>query len=291
MPVSHYFNNYAANQTNEMRLMEDVIVESIKIMGHDCFYLPREAWSNDDTILGENVTSKFNRAYTIEMYLANVEGYEGDGDFFSKFGLEIRDTSNFILSRRSFDRYVPSSIAIRPREGDLIFVPVLQKIFEIKFVEEELMFFSLGKRTPYIYELRCELFRYSNENIDTGVEEVDHVEHTLAYTIKLDMSQGNGNNFRANEIVYQGANLAYATATAEVKEWTPQTNVLLLMNIKGDFTANAQLIGVTSNARFTAASVDSIGDYLDYDLYDNRQLQNEANTFIDFSETNPFGTP
>lgn len=291
MPVSHYFNNYAANQTNEMRLMEDVIVESIKIMGHDCFYLPREAWSNDDTILGENVTSKFNRAYTIEMYLANVEGYEGDGDFFSKFGLEIRDTSNFILSRRAFERYVPSSIAIRPREGDLIFVPVLQKIFEIKFVEEELMFFSLGKRTPYIYELRCELFRYSNENIDTGIEEVDHVEHTLAYTIKLDMNNGNGNNFRSNEIVYQGANLAYATATAEVKEWTPQTNVLLLMNIKGDFTANGQLIGTTSNARFNIATVDSIGDYLDYDLYDNRQLQNEANTFIDFSETNPFGTP
>lgn len=291
MPVSHYFNNYAANQTNEMRLMEDVVVESIKIMGHDCFYLPREAWSNDDTILGENVTSKFNRAYTIEMYLANVEGYEGDGDFFSKFGLEIRDTSNFVVSRRSFDKYIPSSIAIRPREGDLIFVPVLQKIFEIKFVEEELMFFSLGKRTPYIYELRCELFRYSNENIDTGIEEVDHVEHTLAYTIKLDMNQGNGNNFRANEIVYQGANLASATATAEVKEWTPQTNVLLLMNIKGDFSANSQLVGVTSNARYNIATVDSIGDYLDYDLYDNRQLQNEANTFIDFSETNPFGTP
>lgn len=150
-PTSHYFNNYSANETNEMRLMEDVIVESIQIMGHDVFYLPREAWSEDDNILGENVTNRFKRAYTIEAYLANVEGYEGDGDFFSKFGLEIRDTSNFILSRRSFEKYIPSSIAIRPREGDLIYVPVMQKIFEIKFVEEELMFFSLGKRNPYIY--------------------------------------------------------------------------------------------------------------------------------------------
>jgi hypothetical protein len=269
--------------------MEDVIGESIKIMGHNVFYLPREAWNDDDTIFGENVNTKFNRAYNIEMYLANVEGYEGDGDFFSKFGLEIRDTSNFVVARRAFEKYIPTSIAIRPREGDLIFIPVMQKMFEIKFVEEELMFFSLGKRNPYIYELRCELFRYSHQNIDTGVEEVDHVEHSLSYTIEVGLGAGTG-NYYMNERVYQGANLAYSSASAEVKDWDNANNKIYLMNVIGQFAANVTLIGTDSNTRYTVANSDTIGDFLDYDIYDNRQIQTEANAFIDFSETNPFGT-
>ena len=292
MAVSHYFQNYSGTATNEQRLMEDVIVESIKIMGHNVFYLPRESWNNDDTIFGENINSKFNRAYNIEMYLANVEGYEGDGDFFSKFGLEIRDTSNFIVSRRSFERYVPSSLCIRPREGDLIFIPVMQKIFEIKFVEEELMFFSLGKRNPFIYELRCELFRYSNENIDTGVEEVDHVEHSLSYSMQLVLSTGSG-DYNRNERVYQGANLTSSIASAEVKEWDSSSKKLTLMNIKGEFVsgANTLVIGSESNTRYAIASSDTIGDFLEYDVFDNRQIQTEADEFIDFSESNPFGEP
>ena len=129
MAVSHYFNNYSGVATNEQRLMEDVITESIKIMGHDVYYIPREGFNATDILFGENPQSKFERAYHMEMYLANVEGYEGDGDFFSKFGLEIRDTSNFVVSRLTFEKYVPSSLAIRPREGDLIFIPVMNKIF------------------------------------------------------------------------------------------------------------------------------------------------------------------
>jgi hypothetical protein len=175
MGTNHYFNNFSPGVINEQRLLEDMIVESIQIMGHDCWYIPRDAYDTVDQILGESVNAKFTRAYAIESYIANVEGYEGDGDFFSKFGLDIRDTSNFIVSYRSFNRYIPSVITVRPREGDLIYVPLMRKLFEIKYVEEELLFFSLGKRHPYIYELRCEVFRYSNENIITGVEEVDEV--------------------------------------------------------------------------------------------------------------------
>ena len=290
MAVSHYFNNFSSTAINEQRLMEDNVVESIKIMGHDVWYVPREGFNDTDPIYGENPQSKFEKAYNVEMYLANVEGYEGDGDFFSKFGVEIRDTSNFIVSRRSFERYVPSSLCIRPREGDLIFVPVLQKLFEIKFVEEELMFFSLGKRTPYIYELRCELFRYSQESINTGVEEIDHVEHTLGYAIEIDVSTGTG-NFQRDEVVYQGANLASATATADVKIWDPITKKLEIINIKGAFATNASIKAATSGAVYTIAATDDMGDYLEYDTYDNRHIQDEANTFIDFTESNPFGTP
>lgn len=288
--TNHYFNNYSGVATNQQRMYEDIVVESINIMGHDCWYVPREGFDPTDPIYGENTKSKFERAYHFPFYLANVEGYEGDGDFFSKFGLEIRDTSNFICSRRTFEKYIPSSIAIRPREGDLIFVPVLQKLFEIKFVEEELMFYSLGKRTPYIYELRCELFRYSQESINTGVEVIDHVEHTLGYAIEIDVSTGTG-NYHKDEVVYQGANLSYATATADVREWSPLTKKLEIINIKGSFAVNTTLIGATSNAQYTIAVKDDMGDYLDYDTYDNRSIQTEADVFIDFSETNPFGVP
>lgn len=290
MATSQYFNNFSASTINEQRLMEDVIVESIKIMGHDVYYIPREGFNETDFLFGENVQSKFERAYQVEMYLANVEGYEGDGDFFSKFGLEIRDTSNFIVSRKSFERYIPSSLAIRPKEGDLVFVPLMRKLFEIKFVEEELMFFSLGKRSPYIYELRCELFRYSNESIDTGVEEIDEIEDRHAYAIQLDFSTGNG-NFIKSETVYQGANLANAIAVGHVKEWDPPNTKLQLINIQGSFTAGANVIGVTSNSRYIIQTQDDLEDFAVYDQYDNRNIQDEANTFIDFSDVNPFGQP
>lgn len=290
MATSHYFNNFSPGVVNEQRLLEDLIVESIKIRGHDVYYIPRDSYNGIDEILGETINAKFTRAYAIEAYLANVEGYEGDGDFFSKFGLDIRDTSNFVISHKSFKRYVPSTIAEHPNEGDLIYVPVMKKLFEIKFVEEELLFFSLGKRNPYMYELRCELFRYSNENIQTGVEEVDEVEKDNSYAITLDVTNGTG-VFYDNEIVYQGANLAYASAQATVKEFDRGTNKLYLYNIKGNFNTATIIRGVTSNATFTVAVADTLDDSTYYDMSDNKQLQTDATEFMDLSEINPFGMP
>lgn len=291
MATSVYFNNFSAATINEQRLMEDVIVESIKIMGHDVKYLPREAYDTTDDIIGESPQAKFSRAYTMEMYLANVEGYEGDGDFFSKFGLEIRDTSNFVISRRTFERYVPSAIARRPREGDLIFVPLLGKIFEIKFVEEELMFFALGKRSPYIYELRCEIFRYSQEDFETGDSDIDDIEHRIAYTIELSLGNGSG-DYHIDEIVYQGANSGTgATVTAEVKDWNASDKKLEVINVKGVFNGSIAVKGETSNANYIVTSYDDLADLITNDDSDNRVIQTEANNFIDLSEINPFGVP
>lgn len=290
MAVSQYFNNFSGRMTGEQRLMEDNIVESIKIMGHDCWYVPREGFNEVDSLFGENPQSKFERAYHMEMYLANVEGYEGDGDFFSKFGVEIRDTSNFICSRRSFERYVPSSIATRPREGDLVYVPGLQKLFEIKFIEEELLFFSLGNRNPYIYEMRCEMFRYSQESLNTGVDEIDHIEHTLSYAIQIDVTTGSG-NFYQQERVYQGTDLASATASADVRDWDPVLKQLQVINIIGEFLPNVSIKGATSNTSYTIGISDTLGDYLDYDTYDNKIIQTEADVIMTFNENNPFGDP
>jgi hypothetical protein len=258
--------------------------------GHNVYYMPRETYDKMDEIYGEDTASKFSRAYVIEMYIANVEGYEGDGDFFSKFGLEIRDTSNFVVSRRSFQRYVPSTLAVRPREGDLVFVPVLNKVFEIKFVEEELMFFSVGKRDPYLFELRCEAFRYSNENINTGVEEVDIIENLTSYTQEIVLGSGTG-NYIIGETVFQGANLASSTVSAKVVDWNPQTKKVLVINIRGVFSSNASVIGSTSGVVYNATDTDTIGDYSDVDQYDNKNLQNEANSTIILVEKNPLGLP
>ena len=289
MATSQYFNNFSAAVLNEQRMYEDVIVESIKISGHDVYYIPREVYDETDDIFGESVNSVFKKSYIVEMYLANVQGYEGDGDFFSKFGLEIRDTSNFVVSRRSFERYIPSSMAKRPREGDLIYVPLLGKIFEIKFVEEELMFFALGRRQPYIYELRCEVMRYSNENLNTGVEEIDDIEHVSAYTLQFNLGNGSG-NYHVDEFVYQGANLTSATAVAEVKHWMPTTKKLEVNAVRGEFQTGIQLKGATSNAIYLVSTTDGLGDFVDKDDFDNRRLQDEADEFV-VIQGNPFGDP
>ena len=289
-PTNHYFNSFSPTVINEQRLVEDLVVETIRMYGHNIYYMPRETYDKMDEIYGEDTASKFSKAYIVEMYIANVEGYEGDGDFFSKFGLEIRDTSNFVVARRSFERYVPSTIARRPKEGDLLFVAALNKIFEIKFVEEELMFFSVGKRNPYLYELRCEAFRYSNENINTGVEDVDIIENFTSYSQEIVLGTGTG-NFVIGETVYQGANLASSNVSAKVVDWNPTTKKILVINVRGIFAGNTSVRGATSNVTYGATDTDTLGDYSDVDQYDNKNLQNEANTTIILTEINPLGIP
>lgn len=295
MAVSRYFNNFPPNQrmNSEMNLMEDVIVESIQIMGHNVYYIPREALDSMDMIFGETTKVKFDRAYLIEAYLANVEGFEGDNDFFSKFGLEIRDTSNFVLSRRSFRKIVPSTLRERPQEGDLVYVPVFHRMFEIKFIEEELMFFSLGKRNPYVYEMRCELFRYSQEEIDTGVVEIDQVAEDNAYTIRLDLQTSGNGNFLDGEVIYQSTDGTWANNTAHgtIKEWYKANGMMLVYSIEGQFSANANTYGNTSHAVYRSTALDDRTDYVEQDLYDNETFDNSVELVLDLSEINPFGTP
>lgn len=295
MAVNRYFNNYPgqARFNNEHMLLEDVIVESIQIMGHNCYYIPRESFDNGDMIFGEYSKTKFNKAYLLETYLANVTGFEGDNDFFSKFGLEIRDTSNFVISRRAFSRFIPSSMRIRPQEGDLLYVPVLHKMFEIKFVEHELLFHSIGKRLPFVYELRCEAFRFSQEEIDTGVEEIDQVAEDNAYTIKISLNTSGSGNLLEEDIVYQSPDGTYANATAEgiVADWFKANGTLFIYNISGDFTAGSNVYAKSSNAIYTMASKDDKTDYVKYDVYDNQGLDTGADLILDLSELNPFGTP
>lgn len=288
MATSHYFRLYPDRKSNEQLLFEDLLNESIKIMGHDIFYMPREDWDDADTLFGENVHSRFERAYQMEMYIANIEGWEGDGDFFSKFGLEIRDNCNFILTKRTFEKYVPLKVTPRPREGDLLYVPVMRKIFEIKFVEEDLLFFSKGNKLPYLYELRVETFRYANEKLVTGVDVIDEIDDLSSYTLKIPTT-GSG-NFNIGETVYQGANLAFATASAKVINWEPSNTTVFLGNVKGTFNNGSTITGDSSSTTRTLGTYDPLEDNVYYDLFDNKVIENEANNFI-IIQQNPFGVP
>lgn len=298
MAINRYFNNFPGKNrlNNEHHLMEDVIVESIEIMGHQVYYIPRDSYDNGDMIFGEYSKSKFEKAYSMEAYLANVEGFEGDGDFFSKFGLEIRDTSNFVISRRGFTRGLPTTIRIRPQEGDLIYVPLMHRLFEIKFIEKKLMFYSLGNREPYIYEMRCELFRFSQESIDTGVEEIDIIEQENAYTLRLNVGLTGFNNFFDNEVIYQSPDGTWANnvAHAEISDWYKANGTMFVVGITGQFSSNGAntLYGNTSGAQFTVKSVgDERNDYVKFDIFNNEDFDTGADLILDLSETNPFGTP
>jgi len=294
MAINKYFQNFPSENRllNEHHLLEDVIVESIEIMGHQVYYIPRESFDEGDMIFGEYSKSSFEKAFSLEAYLANVEGFEGDGDFFSKFGLEIRDTSNFVISRRSFSKNLPKSMRTRPQEGDLIYIPLMDRLFEIKFIEKKLMFYSLGNKEPFIYELRCEMFRFSQDEIDTGVSDIDQIGEDNSYTMKLNLGNTTG-NFIDNEIVFQSTDGTWNnnTAYATVKEWYKANNTLFIYDITGQFTAN-NLYGNTSMASSVVNTIDNEkNDYVSLDIFDNNNFDTGADLILDLTEKNLFGNP
>ena len=179
MPTNQYINNF--NSSPEQRLIEELIIESIKFYGQDMHWIPRRS-VNEDQIFGEDTLSKFDVTYPIELYIKNIEGFEGEGDFISRFGLEIRDQVTLTMAQRRFEEL--GSEYPRPREGDLIYMPLNNKLFEIMHVEHEAMFYQAGNLP--IYDLRCELFRYSSEIIDTGIVEIDKLEDELSQVVTVD---------------------------------------------------------------------------------------------------------
>ena len=237
MATNKYFNNFA--YAREQDLVEDLTIEAIKIYGHNVKYLPKTI-SGIDHLFGEDKLLKYETAADVEMYVKNVEGFEGEGEFMSKFGVQLNDQLTLTVARKRFDQirteklqtevgynYVQESAntdapsrqfltgnshtesivletgttgvnnysitSERPQEGDLVFFPLVNKIFEIKFVEHEDIFYQTGRLQSY--DLRCELFKYSSEQIRTGNTEIDSTEtagtlDTLLYELLLE----NGDN-------------------------------------------------------------------------------------------------
>ena len=172
MPINQYINNFGSNP--EQNLLHDLLIESIKFYGMDVHWIPRVSSASADDIYGEDTLESFNMQYPIEMYIKNVEGFEGEGEFLSKFGLDIRDQITFTVAIRRFDQL--QSGYERPREGDLIYFPLNKKLFQIQFVEHESIFYPTG--TLPVYDIRCELFVYNQQPINTGIAEVDEIAST-----------------------------------------------------------------------------------------------------------------
>jgi hypothetical protein len=167
--TNFYFNNFT--NSGEQNLIEDLIIETIRIYGLDVWYLPRTLGGLDD-LLNEDDLSIFDKAYMVEMYIKSVDGFEGDGQFLSKFGLQIRDSVTFTMSQRKFVQDVGLyNEEVRPNEGDLIYFPLNRKLFEVMFVDNKPVFYQMG--ALQMYDLRCELFEFSNERFATGVLEID----------------------------------------------------------------------------------------------------------------------
>ena len=293
MATSQYFQNYGAKYT-EQRLVEDIIVESIKIMGFDAFYLPNDNDQARDLLYGEDPVKKFQSAFPLEMYLSNAMEYSGEREFFSKFGLEIKNNMEVILSKRAFSQRVPQNTFTRPREGDLVYVPFgngVGELFEIKFVEQNKDMMMMGRKYPFFYELQLEKFRYSNEVLSSGQPEIDQIVADDAYAIDLTVDQAGTGEYYLNEIVFQSNDNTYANAhtVAVVKSWDSTSNTLSVTNIGGEFLDNYVIIGNTSNARYTLVTFDPLNVNVRNENYDNKFIQDSANGIIDFSESNPFG--
>ena len=291
MATNVYFNPFPKNITSEQLLVEDLLIEAMQIYGMEVFYLPRSSRDQVDFLYGEDTLKQYTSAYTIEMYLEDVTGMEGDGDFISKFGLEIKDEITLLTSRKRFAATVPQT---RPNEGDLIYVPLVQNFFEITYVEHEnnqAMYYTLGRgrgANVYVYALKMKQFVFSNEIIQTGIAEVDEQIRDAYPRTRISLLSGSG-NFVADEIVYQGANLTYATAQAIVYDTTANSSIDIIRVI-GNF-ASGNVRGNTSSANWIINTVSDTAtmNTAFEDAVDNSRIESEADGILDFTENNPFG--
>ena len=304
MPTNVYFNHAVQS---EQDLHEDLVVESLRFYGHEVFYLPRTI-VDEDELFGEDTSSKFGDAYAVEMYIENTEGFEGEGDLLSKFGVEVRDQATFVLSKRTWQRFISldSNLATstRPQEGDLIYFPLGNQVFEIRFVEHENPFYQLGKLN--VFKLQCETFEYSHEEIDVGIAELDNIEDQFSYQVTMTLGAGSG-DFVVGETVTQtvssgktvsGNVVSYSsvgesTKTLNVNNITfddtdvPATNTMFVLSSNA---GAGNIVGATSGAsRVVSVAPDQYVTPND-PLADNKDYETAGANIVDFSETNPFGS-
>ncbi len=178
----------------EQRLVQDLINEQLKIYGVEVTYIPRK-FVRKETILSEVTSSKFNDNFLLEAYVNTYDGYGGAGDILTKFGMSLRDELSLVISKERFQDFISPFLSAepadeivlssRPKEGDLIYFPLGQRLFEVKFVEHEQPFYQLGK--TYVYEIKCELFEYEDEVIDTSVDEIDTRIQNIGHITTLNL--------------------------------------------------------------------------------------------------------
>ena len=272
MATSVYFDK---GTNNEQKLYEDLIVEQLKVFGHDVYYLPRTL-IKEDTLFGEDVLSKFDDAYGIEMFMEQVEGYGGEKELVSKFGLEIRDEATFVVSRRRWISLIGADsnliVSSRPNEGDLIYFPRLQKLFEINFVDHDDPFFQVDN-VP-VYKLYCSTFEYSSEQLDTGITAIDAIEDessldVLFYQITLEQAA----DYNENMALEDGDLLLEETDADNILSETDSAGNSLITEY-GDYIISESYVIDTIDENAT-----------------NIFIEAQADSVLNFTEGNPFGEP
>ena len=287
MPTSPYFPTYHQGHSGEQTLVQNLVDEQIKLFGSDIYYLPKTVLA--DSTLDEVRYTKYQDQFQIEMLLVNVMGFGDNAEFISKFGLRITDEIIFRVSTNRWDEEVAEhsmssklTVPSRPNEGDLLYYPLTEDLYEIKYVGKEEPFFQFGK--IQFYAITAELYQVGSDDLATGVAEIDAIETLFDTAISLTMGVGGTGDFTVGETVTGGT----TSTTAEVKSWDSSTRILIVQNRTGTFAANESLTGNTSGAVWVVSTIDTLQDTnSEYDA--NRQIEDAADNIVDWSEGNPFG--
>jgi hypothetical protein len=283
MPTSPYFPTYYGGYSGEQNLVQDLVDEQIKLFGSDIYYMPRTILK--DNTLDDIIYSKYESQFQIEMLLENVTGFGDTSEFISKFGLRITDEVKFRVSTRRWDEEASGfnlTVNGRPNEGDLLYFPLTQDIYEIKFVERESPFYQFGK--IQFYTMTAEIYEVGNDDISTGVAEIDEIETLFSSAIALTLGVGGSGDFDVGETIT-------GTTTgieAEVKSWDSSTRIIQVINRTGTFATGEAITGNDSGAVWVVSTFDTLNNTNSpYDQ--NYEIEQEADELIDWGEINPFG--
>lgn len=294
MPRNPYFS---LGTRSEQNLYEDIVIEGLRIYGHDVYYLPRKI-INEDAIFNETLLNEYGKAFNIEMYVETIDGFEGEGDILSKFGLEMRDQMTLVVANRRWEQLIGRFQPVperRPQEGDLIYFPLVKGLFEIHYVQEESPFYQL-QNIP-TFKLKVELFEYSNEALDTGIDDIDAIETEFASRTTLSLGSGIGDYIVKEEVTQIVDDLVISGEVAEVR--SGEIDIVGITSSDGNNVSFAptgigigNLIGKDSAAAYEVLGKDTFTSMKNTDAFaENEEFENIGNNFIDFSETNPFGIP
>ena len=291
MATNLYFSQKVRSEQN---LYEDIVIESLKMYGQDVYYLPRDI-VNKNPIFADDIPSRFNSAYKVEMYIDNIEGFDGEGDIFTKFGVELRDQATFVVARRRWDQTVKRHdneiTSVRPREGDLIYLTLSNTLFEIMHVEHEQPFYQLSNLPTY--KLRCEKFEYNDEDFDTYIEPIDSIEKT-GYLVKLTLQDSSAKGF----IIGNTASQTLANGvivSGDIVDYNDSDNIISIAHMGSDdsdfheFVTSRVILSADSDGNTIRRRVIAVNEQLNQPGAQNEQFSDNTD-FIDFTESNPFGT-
>ena len=284
-------NNYFSHGTHaEKNLYEDLIIEQLKIYGQDTYYLPREEITKD-SILG-NTTDKFTDAYSIEMYVEDVNGFAGQGDLVGKFGLEVRDELTLVVARRTFEVLVDNTsntLSInRPREGDIVWLERFKKFFQIDFVEDEDPMYQINDLP--IFKLKCSMWEYASESVETGVGDID----SRLDSVSMDVLE---NQISLEIGTTSSGALVSESITGDVEAVLTEAGEYLVDETDGDniiYEDDPNYIEyiLLEDAATENMATDPIGgDNSAFDAAAGLDDFDPDNDIFDFTEKNPFGDP